>query len=73
MENIILTKNIQNIEKFADNITWLGQSGFLIILNDMVIIIDPWNTECSIDADIMLITHSHWDHLSLLDMEKYIK
>ena len=38
----------------------------------MVIIIDPWNTECSIDADIMLITHSHWDHLSLLDMEKYI-
>ena len=52
---------------------WLGHSGFLI-LNKKVIYIDPYNIKEGLEkADIILITHSHYDHCSLPDMEKIVK
>ena len=52
---------------------WLGHSGFLI-KNKKVIYIDTYNIKDGLEpADIILITHSHYDHCSLLDMEKIIK
>ncbi len=54
-------------------IKWLGHSGFLI-LNKNVIYIDPYNIkEGTEKADFILITHSHYDHCSVADMEKIIK
>ena len=53
-------------------IKWLGHSGFLIS-NGKKIFIDPYNIQTSEKADLILITHSHYDHCSLQDLEKIIK
>lgn len=52
---------------------WLGHSGFLI-KNSKVIYIDPYNIkEGSEKADMILITHSHYDHCSVADIKKIVK
>ncbi len=53
-------------------IRWLGHSGFLI-RNSKVIYIDPYNIQENEKADLILITHSHYDHCSIADMNKIIK
>lgn len=54
-------------------IKWLGHSGFLI-KNSKVIYIDPYNIKKENEkADVILITHSHYDHCSIADMEKIVK
>ncbi len=54
-------------------IKWLGHSSFLI-KNHRVVYIDPFNIkENSEKADMILITHSHYDHCSFADMKKIIK
>jgi L-ascorbate metabolism protein UlaG (beta-lactamase superfamily) len=54
-------------------IKWLGHSGFLI-KNHKILYIDPFNIkENSEKADIIFITHSHYDHCSVADMKSIIK
>ena len=54
-------------------IKWLGHAGFLI-KNSKVIYIDPYNIkENSEKADLILLTHSHYDHCSFVDLNKIIK
>jgi len=54
-------------------VKWLGHSGFLI-KNHKVIYIDPYNIKPDSEkADIILITHSHYDHCSVADMKNLIK
>ena len=54
-------------------IKWLGHSGFLI-KNSRVIYIDPYNIkEENEKADLILITHSHYDHCSVADIKKIVK
>ena len=53
-------------------IKWLGHSGFLIN-NSKIIYIDPYNIKDNSEkADLILITHSHYDHCSIEDMNKFI-
>ncbi len=60
--------NIGDIE-----LKWLGHSGFLI-KNSNVIYIDPYIIkEDSEKADLILITHSHYDHCSVADLSKIVK
>ncbi|MDD5012249.1 MAG: MBL fold metallo-hydrolase [Candidatus Nanoarchaeia archaeon] len=60
--------------KFGDiEIKWLGHSGFLI-KNHKIIYIDPYNIKSDSEkADIILITHSHYDHCSIADIKNIIK
>jgi len=59
---------INNIE-----LKWLGHAGFLI-KNSRVIYIDPYNIKDGLEkADLILLTHSHYDHCSVADMEKIVK
>jgi len=60
--------------KFGEiELRWLGHSGFLI-KNHKVIYIDPYNIKPDSEkADIILITHSHYDHCSVADIKSIIK
>jgi len=54
-------------------ISWLGNSGFLI-KNSKIIYIDPYNIkEENEKADFIFLTHSHYDHCSVADIQKIIK
>ena len=54
-------------------IKWLGHAGFLI-KNSSVIYIDPYNiSDGNEKADFIFITHSHYDHCSLADINKIVK
>ena len=60
--------NIGDVE-----LKWLGHAGFLI-KNSKTIYIDPYNIkEDSEKADIILLTHSHYDHCSVADIEKIVQ
>jgi len=59
--------------KYKDiDITWLGHSGFKIKTSiGRVIYIDPFKiSEESESADFIFITHSHYDHCSIEDIQK---
>ena len=59
---------VDNVE-----IKWLGHASFLI-KNSKVIYIDPYNLSEDLEkADLILITHSHYDHCSIADINKIIK
>lgn len=52
---------------------WLGHSSFLI-KNSKIIYIDPYNIPDKTEkADLILITHSHYDHCSIADLNKIVK
>ena len=51
-------------------ISWLGHDSFRI-KNGKTIIIDPFKIRLIPDkADILLVSHEHFDHLSLDDIKK---
>jgi len=52
-----------------ENITWLGHDGFKI-KDDKVIYIDPYELEDGEPADLILVTHDHYDHCSPQDIAK---
>jgi len=55
-------------------ITWLGMSGFRIEGDGKLIYIDPYNITVDDEkrADIILITHGHFDHCSIEDIKKIV-
>ena len=56
----------------VENIVWLGHSSVRID-GEKVIYIDPWKLTDPKKADLILISHSHYDHLSVEDVGKIRK
>ncbi|MEM4244770.1 MAG: MBL fold metallo-hydrolase [Candidatus Nanoarchaeia archaeon] len=60
------------IMELGVNLQHLGHASFKIA-DGKTIYIDPFKLKSSDKADIILITHSHYDHCSMEDIEKIIK
>src|SRR5947207_7668725 len=54
-----------------DEVAWLGHSGFRIAAGARTIYIDPYRVPPGArKADLILITHGHYDHFSPQDVER---
>jgi L-ascorbate metabolism protein UlaG (beta-lactamase superfamily) len=53
-----------------DAVEWLGHSGFRIRTRGGVIYIDPYRVGEGPEANLILITHGHYDHFSPQDVER---
>lgn len=57
-----------------DKIHWLGQAAFYIELDEAIIYIDPYQLKMDKPkADIILVSHAHFDHCSDEDIKKIHK
>jgi L-ascorbate metabolism protein UlaG (beta-lactamase superfamily) len=57
------------VKKMAENIHWYGHDAFRIEDGTKQIYIDPWNVPRGAPkADVILVTHSHFDHFSEPDI-----
>jgi L-ascorbate metabolism protein UlaG (beta-lactamase superfamily) len=54
------------------NLEWKGQSGFFLDAGKKIYI-DPFKLTGGEKADLILITHSHYDHCSIEDLKKIVK
>lgn len=68
---IFCSLTIGGDKKMTENIKWLGHASILIEKNGKYIYIDPWKLKSDTPkADVICITHSHYDHCSLQDILK---
>ena len=57
------------IEDFSKKITWLGHDGFRIA-GKKTVYFDPYSISAGHKADLILISHDHFDHCSPEDVAK---
>lgn len=57
----------------AVTVEWLGHASFRITEDKSVIYIDPWKiSEAAHDARLILVSHSHYDHYNVEDIDKIL-
>ena len=54
----------------VDAVKWLGHSGFRIRAGRSFVYIDPYRVADGPEADLILITHDHYDHFSPQDVDR---
>ena len=53
-----------------DRITWFRQSAFRWRGDGLVLYVDPWGITDDVPADVILITHAHFDHFQPHEIER---
>src|SRR3954467_6048785 len=53
-----------------DSLEWLGHAGFRLKAGQAAVYIDPYRVKDGPPADLILITHGHYDHFSPRDVEQ---
>ena len=51
-------------------VRWLGHDGF-VLEGSKTVIVDPFKAEGNYKADLLLISHEHFDHLSADDIKRF--
>ena len=54
------------------NVRWLGHAS-VMVQGSKTVYVDPWEVSATDPADVILITHDHYDHLSPPDVKKLSK
>lgn len=60
----------KEVRKMVENIHWLGHDSFKVVGKNVTVFTDPFKLKKSDRADIILITHEHFDHCSPEDVKK---
>jgi L-ascorbate metabolism protein UlaG (beta-lactamase superfamily) len=63
----------KDLEKWNSRLHWLGHDSFRFDLPGLVIYLDPFKIPEGPKADLILITHDHFDHCSPPDVAKIQK
>lgn len=66
---VIIFAEDKEVKKMVENIHWLGHDTFKIV-GEKIIYTDPFKIKKKDTADIILITHEHYDHCSPDDVKK---
>lgn len=61
------------MENIIESVHWLHHAGFRIDTAGKIIYFDPWKIQNRIKADYILISHEHYDHLSVPDIDELVK
>ena len=56
-----------------DRFTWFRQSAFLYRGDGLTVYIDPWGVTTDDKADVLFITHAHYDHFQPDEIERVRK
>ena len=54
----------------STQIRWLGHDGFVVSGTDQTLVFDPYQITDPASADLVLVTHPHYDHCSPADIDK---
>uniref|UniRef100_A0A7V4N599 MBL fold metallo-hydrolase n=1 Tax=Thermodesulfobacterium geofontis TaxID=1295609 RepID=A0A7V4N599_9BACT len=60
------------VKDLVKKMQWLGHDCFLI-KSDLIIYFDPFQIKAGPKADIIFVTHPHYDHCSAEDIKKIVK
>jgi L-ascorbate metabolism protein UlaG (beta-lactamase superfamily) len=61
------------LDKLDQNVHWLGHAGFRLKTPEGIVYIDPYRVGAGPEADLVLITHDHYDHFSREDLDKLVR
>jgi len=65
-------RSMESVTAVAQNIDWDDQASMTIEQSGKIICIDPYRVKNEKQADVVLITHAHQDHLSPQDITKVL-